>query len=34
VRALAGQVAAPEPVDKPLTAKAVAQGLREIGLKA
>ncbi|HEY3206844.1 MAG TPA: ferritin-like domain-containing protein [Gaiellaceae bacterium] len=34
VRALAGQVAAPEPVDKPLTAKAVAQGLREIGLRA
>jgi rubrerythrin len=34
VRALAGQVAAPEPVDRPLTATAVAQGLREIGLKA
>jgi rubrerythrin len=34
VRAIAGEVAAPDPVDKPLTARQVATGLREIGLKA
>jgi rubrerythrin len=34
VRALAGEVAAPEPVDKPMTAKQVVDGLHKIGLKA
>jgi rubrerythrin len=34
VRALAGEVAAPEPVDKPMTAQQVARGLREIGMRA
>jgi rubrerythrin len=34
VRAIAGEVAAPDPVDKPMTARQVAIGLREIGLKA
>jgi hypothetical protein len=34
VRALAGQVAAPHPVDKPMTAEQAARGLRKIGLKA
>jgi hypothetical protein len=34
VRAIAGEIAAPDPVDKPMTAKQVADGLREIGLKA
>ena len=34
VRALAGEVAAPEAVDKPMTAAQVVSGLREIGLKA
>jgi ferritin-like protein len=33
VRAIAGQVAAPDPVDKPMTAKQAAQGLHEIGLR-
>jgi hypothetical protein len=33
VRALAGQVAAPDAVDKPLTASQVLQGLRQIGLR-
>ncbi len=34
VRTLAGEVAAPHAVDTPMTAKQVADGLREIGLKA
>jgi rubrerythrin len=34
VRALAGEVAAPDPVDKPLTAPQVVQQLHAIGLKA
>ena len=34
IRALAGDVAAPDPVDKPMTAQQVAQGLREIGMRA
>jgi hypothetical protein len=34
VRALAGEVAAPEPVDKPMTEKQVVDGLHEIGLQA
>jgi rubrerythrin len=34
VRAIAGEVAAPDPVDKPLTATQVAAGLRMIGLRA
>jgi rubrerythrin len=34
VRALAGQVAAPDPVDKPMTAKQAADSLHEIGLKS
>jgi rubrerythrin len=33
IRALAGEVAAPEPVDNPMTAQQVAEGLREIGLR-
>jgi Ferritin-like domain len=33
VRTLAGEVAAPEAVDKPMTAKQVADGLHAIGLK-
>jgi rubrerythrin len=34
IRALAGEVAAPDPVDKPMTAQQVAQSLREIGMRA
>lgn len=34
VRALAGQVAAPDPVDKPITAKQAADSLHEFGLKS
>jgi Ferritin-like domain len=34
VRAIAGEVAAPDPVDKPMTASQVASGLHEIGLRA
>jgi rubrerythrin len=34
VRAVAGQVAAPDPVDEPITAAQAARGLRLIGLKA
>jgi rubrerythrin len=34
VRALAGQVAAPDPVDKPMTAKQAVDGLHEIGLQS
>jgi ferritin-like protein len=34
VRAIAGEVAAPDPVDKPLTAPQVVQRLHAIGLKA
>jgi hypothetical protein len=34
VRAIAGEIAAPEAVDKPMTAKQVADGLHEIGLRA
>jgi rubrerythrin len=34
VRAIADEVAAPDPVDKPMTAKQAADGLREIGLKS
>jgi hypothetical protein len=33
VRAIAGQVAAPDPVDEPMTAKRAIQGLHEIGLR-
>ena len=33
VRAIAGEVAAPDPVDKPMTASEVVAGLREIGLR-
>jgi rubrerythrin len=33
-RAIAGQVAAPKPVDRPITAEQAARGLRKIGLKA
>ncbi len=33
IRALAGQVAAPDAVDKPITAAQVVTGLREIGLR-
>jgi hypothetical protein len=33
VRAIAGEVAAPDPVDKPITARQVARGLQEIGLR-
>jgi rubrerythrin len=33
-RAIAGEVAAPKPVDRPMTAEQAARGLREIGLKA
>jgi rubrerythrin len=33
VRAIAGEVAAPDPVDTPMTAQQVAQSLREIGLR-
>lgn len=34
IRALAGEVAAPDPVDKPMTAQRVAQGLHQIGMRA
>jgi hypothetical protein len=34
VRAIAGEVAAPEPVDKPITANDAVQALHAIGLKA
>ena len=34
IRAIAGKVAAPDPVDKPITAQQVARGLREIGMRA
>jgi Ferritin-like domain len=34
VRAIAGEVAAPDAVDKPMTAQQVAAGLRGIGLRA
>jgi rubrerythrin len=34
VRAIAGEVAAPEPVDKPITAKELAQGLRRFGVRS
>jgi rubrerythrin len=34
VRAIAGEVAAPDPVDKPLTATQVAQRLHAIGMRA
>jgi len=33
-RAIAGQVAAPKPVDTPMTAEQAASGLRKIGLRA
>jgi rubrerythrin len=33
VRAIAGKVAAPKPVDQPLTARQVASGLRTIGMR-
>lgn len=33
VRAIAGEVAAPDPVDKPMTASQVAAGLRSIGVR-
>lgn len=33
-RAIAGEVAAPKPVDAPMTAEQAARGLRRIGLKA
>lgn len=34
IRALAGKVAAPEPVDKPITAEQVARRLHQIGMRA
>jgi len=34
VRAIAGEVAAPDPVDKPITAQEAARGLHEIGMRA
>jgi hypothetical protein len=34
VRAIAGEVAAPNPVDKPMTAKQAVDGLHELGLKS
>jgi rubrerythrin len=34
VRAITGEVAAPDPVDKPMTAKQAVDGLHEIGLKS
>jgi rubrerythrin len=34
VRAIAGEIAAPEPVDEPMTAAQVAAGLHAIGLRA
>jgi hypothetical protein len=34
IRAVAGQIAAPDPVDKPITGQQAAQGLQRIGLKA
>jgi hypothetical protein len=34
IRALAGRVAAPEPVDEPITAAALERGLRRIGMLA
>jgi rubrerythrin len=34
VRAIAGEVAAPDPVDKPITAQDAARGLHEIGMRA
>jgi hypothetical protein len=34
VRAIAGEVAAPDPVDKPMTASEVSAALHEIGLRA
>jgi Ferritin-like domain len=34
VRTLAGEIAAPEAIDKPITAAQVASGLHQIGLKA
>ena len=33
IRAIAGEVAAPDPVDKPMTAQQVARGLHEIGMR-
>jgi rubrerythrin len=33
VRAIAGEVAAPDPVDKPITATELAQGLRRFGVR-
>jgi rubrerythrin len=33
-RAIAGEVAAPDPVDKPMSAKQAVEGLREIGLRS
>ncbi len=33
VRAIAGEVAAPDPVDKPITAQEAARGLHEIGMR-
>jgi hypothetical protein len=33
VRAIAGEVAAPDPVDKPMTARQVSRGLQEIGTR-
>jgi Ferritin-like domain len=34
VRAIAGEVAAPDPVDKPITAQEFAQGLRRFGVRS
>jgi hypothetical protein len=34
VRAIAGEVAAPDPVDKPITAQEFAQGLRQFGVRS
>jgi rubrerythrin len=34
IRALAGQVAAPDPIDKPMTAQQVVRGLHRLGVRA
>jgi rubrerythrin len=34
VRAIAGEVAAPDPVDKPITAQEFAQGLQQFGVRS
>jgi rubrerythrin len=34
IRAIAGEVAAPDPVDKPITGKQAAEGLKQFGVRA